>query len=159
VIYHLCCSPRKFFGASGPASPYTIRTEQETGKSCAASVTMPADEPVTAVSIHPESRSVIVHRGASLGSVVSERRCRNKLAIRVDMENFIQNNLQPDWPLGHFRTVYFGEWRKYLQDLAILLGMDFYDEDGAYGWPPRRAIEGVAVDHPWRGNRDIADPE
>ncbi len=155
VIYHLCCGPRKFFGASGPAAPYTIRTEQETGKSCAASVTMPVDEPVTVVSIHPESRSVIVHRGTSLGSVVSERRCQNKLAVRVDMENFIQNNLQPDWPLGHFRTVYFGEWRKYLKDLAILLGMDFFDEDGAYGWPPRRSIEGEQVDHPWRGNRTI----
>jgi len=155
VIYHLCCGPRKFFGASGPAAPYTIRTEQETGKSCCASVAMPVDEPVTAVSIHPESRSVIVHGGTSLGSVKSERRCRNKLAVRVNMENFIENNLQPEWPMGHFRTVFFGDWRPYVKDLAVLLGMDFYDEDGHYGWPPRRSTAGEEIDHPWRGNRNI----
>ena len=155
VIYHLCCGPRKFFGASGPASPYTIRTEQETGKSCCASVTMPVDEPVTAVSIHPESRSVIVHGGTSLGSVKSERRCRNKLAVRVNMEDFIENNLQPEWPMGHFRTVYFGNWRSYVKDLAALLGMDFYDEDRHYGWPPRRLTASEEIDHPWRGNRNI----
>ena len=153
VIYHLCCGPRKFFGVSGPACSYTIRTEQETDKSCAASVSMPADQPVTALSVHPESNSLIVHQGMSLGSVVSERRCRNKLAVRVDMENFIENNLQPDWPLGHFRTVYFGDWRANLKDLAALLGMDFFDEDGAYGWPPRRLVEGEEVTHPWRANR------
>jgi len=155
VIYHLCCGPRKFFGASGPASPYTIRTEQETGKSCCASVTMPADVAVTAVSVHPESRSMIVHGGTSLGSVKSERRCRNKLAVRVDMGDFIENNLQPDWPLGHFRTVYFEDWRAPLKDLAVLLGMDFYDEDAHYGWPPRRNAASEEVDHPWRGNRSI----
>ena len=155
VIYHLCCGPRKFFGASGPAAPYTIRTEQETGKSCCASVTMPVDTPVTAVSVHPESRSLIVHGGTSLGSVVSERRCRNKLAVRVNMEDFIENNLQPDWPMGHFRTVYFEDWREPLKDLAVLLGMDFYDEDCHYGWVPRRPTVGEEIDHPWRGNRNI----
>jgi len=155
VIYHLCCGPRKFFGASGPASSYTIRTEQETGKSCCASVTMPNDVPVTAVSVHPESRSMIVHGGTSLGTVKSERRCRNKLAVRVNMEDFIENNLQPDWPMGHFRTVYFEDWQAPLKDLAALLGMTFYDEDGHYGWPPRRNITSEEIDHPWRGNRNI----
>ncbi len=160
VIYHLCCGPRKFFGASGPACSYTIRTEQETNKSCAASVSMPADQQVTALSVHPESNSLIVHQGISLGSVVDERRCRNKLAVRVNMENFIENNLQEDWPLGHFRTVYFGDWRAHLKDLAVLLGMDFFEEDKAYGWPPRRgasASEGDSVTMPWRANRNAAD--
>ncbi len=155
VVYHLCCGPRKFFGASGPSQPFTIRTEQETGKSCAASVTMPIDTPVTAVSIHPESRSLIVHGGTSLGTVKSERRCRNKLAVRVNMEDFIENNLQPDWPMGHFRTVYFEDWRKPLKDLAALLGMAFYDEDRHYGWAPRRSAASEEIDHPWRGNRNI----
>jgi len=155
VIYHLCCGPRKFFGASGPAAPYTIRTEQETGKSCCASVTMPNDVPVTAISVHPESRSMIVHGGTSLGTVKSERRCRNKLAVRVNMECFIENNLQPDWPMGHFRSVYFEDWRAPLKDLAVLLGMSFYDEDRDYGWPPRRESANEEVDHPWRGNRNI----
>jgi hypothetical protein len=74
------------------------------------------------------------------------------------MEHFIENNLQPDWPLGHFRTVYFEDWRAPLKDLAVLLGMDFYDEDRDYGWPPRRSADGQEVDHPWRGNRNIPRP-
>ncbi len=138
IIYHLCCGPRKFFGPSGPACSYTLRTEQETNHSCAASVVFPSDTIVTAVSIHPEENVMIVHQGQSLGSVHSERRCRNKLAVEVNIEHLIENNLQPDWPLGRFRSVFFGDWRSQLRDLATLLGMDYFDEDRDYAWPPQR---------------------
>ncbi len=99
---------------------------------------------------------MIVHQGVSLGSVISEKRCRNKLAVKVDMENLIENNLQPDWPLGHFRTVTFGDWRSPLKDLAALSGLAFFDEDKAYGWHPRRQGADRAVDLLWRDDRRSA---
>lgn len=90
---------------------------------------MPMGERITALSIDPEKRAMIIHQGTAVQNIVEERRCRNKLAVETDIEQLIENNLKKNWPMGYHRTIFYGDWRKHLKNFAVLAKIKVFEED------------------------------
>mgnify|MGYP000318299398 CR=1 FL=1 len=127
VIYHLCAAPYKMYGPNGPANPYIIRSHGESHLSATIQSIMPPGERVTVILIIPEKRLLIMHQGITAGNLIEEKWCRNKLVIKANIEKIIENIQKKTWFIS--RTVFYGDWRKPLMDLATLLGLEVFEED------------------------------
>jgi len=128
IIYHLCTAPYKMFGPSGPANPYEIRCHGDIFRVNAAPQSfMPLGEKITAVFIDPIRKVLVMHGGVTDENITEDKFCTNKLAIKADVERILENygkgTLHPN------RTIFYGDWRKPLRNLAVLLGLKVVEED------------------------------
>jgi len=135
MIYAHCMYSNRVFGPSGPESPFIIRSHGESRYSAAPSIILPIQEKVTIARIDLLKNVMLIHGGmaeANIETLDVERACRNKLAVKTNAEkilhNFNKKTTYRGQTLWH-RTLFYGDWREHLKNLAALLGIEVFEED------------------------------
>ena len=134
IIYAHCLASNKCFGPRGPANPYIIRSHAESRAGVAVQSLLPSGNKVTSVQVHfmREPPLMVMHQGETVGNEDAEEACRTKLVAKADVDKIMDNwNKKGGWvfPAQWHRVTIFGDWRKQLIDLAILMGMETFEED------------------------------
>jgi len=127
IIYAHCVAPTKLFGKDGPAVPYIIRSHAEDGKGACNQVIMPSNEIITTVKVSLLNRKLSIHQGRSIGNINEERACRTKLVAEANVKKIIDNYRYSTF--GWHRVSFYGDFKKEVCDLAILLGIEVVEED------------------------------
>lgn len=134
IIYAHCLASNKCFGPKGPANPYIIRSHAESRAGVAVQSLLPSGNKVTSVQVHfmREPPLMVMHQGETIGNEDVEEACRTKLVAKADVGRIMENwNKKGGWvfPAQWHRVTIFGDWRKQLIDLAILMGIEIFEED------------------------------
>jgi len=134
IIYAHCVASNKCFGPRGSANPYIIRSHAESRAGVAIQSLLPSGYKVTSVQIHfmRDPPLMVMHQAETIGNEDAEEGCRTKLVAKANVDKIINNwNRKGGWvfPAQWHRVTIFGDWRKQLINLAILMGMEVFEED------------------------------
>lgn len=134
IIYTHCVAPNKVFGTEGPENQYIIRSHAEDGEGASVQSLMPLGEKVTTAQIDIVGKIMAIHGGISVANIYEEKGCRTKLAVEANVKKIFENgslnitgSKKGAW--GWHRVTVYGDWRKQLMNLAILFGMNVFEED------------------------------
>lgn len=127
IIYAHCVGTNRVYGPDGVANPYIIRSHAEDRKGASVQSLMPLGERITTVAVDVCEKALSIHQGRTVANVEENKACRTKLAAEVDSEKIL-NNYHFERFAWHRVTVY-GEWRREVINLAILLGLEVCEED------------------------------
>lgn len=133
IIAHCEGSLRPY--ADGRKAPYVIRNlpfvEENTGGACA-EIHYPVGEPVTVAKISMYKKRLAIFTGETVSGEElfpywEDILGRNKVVIKTNAKALHEN---VDWEtFGSHRTVFFGNYRQQLKDLAELIGFEVVEKD------------------------------
>ena len=126
VVYYHCYAPIKPYGQDGESCPYIITPAHLGTKRASVYVELPVGKTVTAIGFSPEEKSLIVHTAETISNEVSPYACAVKLVGKTNTKALAKNWR---WRSGWHRVVYYGDWREPLRELAVLLRLNFIEED------------------------------
>jgi hypothetical protein len=136
IIGHCEC-PLNIFGDDHPNCSYALRNmpyhKKNEGGACV-QVNLPADEPVTVVQLNMYGKQISVFNGIT---VPGEKffaewdspgiSCRTKLAIKTNTGALLKNFGKTRF--SNHRAVFFGDYRKDIENLAKFIGFELIEED------------------------------
>lgn len=128
VIYLHCCAPSRLYGLNGPVQKYEITRHGE-GRMVGASVLVdfPLGEKATTIKVSVLKKKIAIRSGEIIGSMNDERACLNKLVVKTNARNILENY---DFDtFGWHRVTVVGDWRKEFEAAARLLGLTIVEED------------------------------
>lgn len=138
LIYAHCCTIRKWEGTDSAPLPYELRT------SCqgflAYRSTIPLNKIFTSVRINIPQKKMAIHQGRSIGVMNKEdvhlERGPMSLEERGDLNKFIveanAKKILEKFDYGTFgwhRSIFCGDYREPLKNIAALLGLEVIEED------------------------------
>jgi len=151
-----CCGPRRWEGPDSTPVPYEIRHCCAGGSTYANDVHEHQGKLFTSVRIGIEGDLIVTHQGKLAGRIhrevspaewgdwkeevipnwkqpvsFSEEQmgCQNRYVIETDAETAWKNFVKYWDRAGHHRTLYLGDWRKEIRDLATFTGLPLVEED------------------------------
>ena len=127
IIYAHCVATNRVYGADGLANPYIIRSHSEDNKGASIQSLMPLGKEITTVKVNVGEKALSIHQGKTVANVEDDKGCRTKLAAEVDSEKIL-NNYHFERFSWHRVSVY-GDWRRQVINLGILLGLQVFEED------------------------------
>lgn len=130
MIYGHCTGPSRVFGSKGPENPFIIRSHSESHQSASVQSLLPIEQEVTVARLDLSKKVLVVHGGTAVANSETldvERGCRTKLAVKIDVEK-VMTNWTKKTRTWH-RTLFYGDWREPLKNLATLLGIEVFEED------------------------------
>ena len=130
IIYAHCVATNKVYGPEDLANPYLIRSHSEDRKGASVQSLMPLGDVVTTIKINIMEKALSIHQGKTVANVEDDKACRTKLAAEVDAENILVN-WNAKFNFGWHRVTFYGDFKKQVIDLAILLGLQVFDEDNS----------------------------
>ena len=128
IVYLHCVASNRPFGTEGPSAGYYIKHHGESHFMGASPlIEFPTDEDVTTIKISVLEKKMLIRSGKSVGFLVDDNGCRNKLLVRSETRKVLENH---DFKTFGWHTVsFFGDLRKEFESAAKLLGLEVVEED------------------------------
>jgi L-fucose isomerase-like protein len=127
IIYAHCVATNKVYGPQGLANPYIIRSHAEDRKGASVQSLMPLGKKVTTIKVSLKDRALSVHQGKTVANVEDDKGCRTKLAVEVNAEKVFYNYHSEIF--SWHRVTFYGDFKKEIVNLAVLLGLKIIEED------------------------------
>lgn len=127
VVYYHCYAPTTPYSYGDKNTvPYVITPAHLGSKKASVYVDLPTDETITVVGLNPEEKILTLHTAKAVRNEYSLHACSVKLVGKTNTKAIVKNWR---WRSGWHRVVFYGDWRKQLEDLATLLGLRVIEED------------------------------
>lgn len=132
MIHFHCTSATKMDGPGGPRLPFTIRTQTDTRGGVALEVENRVGQPVTCAKL-VDLNTMLVVTGKITGTSTSPLACRTQFAQSVPDARRLFLNWGADAIKGDVmtllhRVVFYGDYRKQVEDLGDLMGFKVIEE-------------------------------
>ncbi|TFF97022.1 MAG: hypothetical protein EU547_05480 [Promethearchaeota archaeon] len=128
VTYMHCVAPCNMYGKDKDFLNYDIMYHGESHfLGAAPRVKFPKGEILTTVKISVAKKKIAIRQGKILKNVKELGGCVAKIWVEDDVDTILQNY---DWEtFGWHRVSFLGDWKKYFEVAATLLGLELIEED------------------------------